>query len=116
MVDTVALTELLYMVPPLYHMNLDEFDKHREVMKRHYEFFSPLHRKVGFAQMTDFNWLSADQMLQRSVFDNRVEIVANFSQELRRHKEFEIPARSILAKWIENGKMKMLTFKPDPAK
>lgn len=114
--DTVALTELLYMVPPLYHMNLDEFEKHGEAMKKHYTFFSPLHRKVGFAQMTDFNWLSADRMLQRAVYNNDVEIVANFSPELRRYKEFEIPARSILAKWAENGKMKTLTFTPDPAK
>jgi len=113
--DTVALTELLYMVPPLYHINLDEFDRHREIMKRHYEFFSPLHRKVGFAQMTDFNWLSADRMLQRAVFDDRVELVANFSQESRRYKEFEIPARSVLAKWTEDGKVKTMTFTPNPA-
>jgi len=110
--DTVALTELLYMVPPLYHMNLDEFDRHREIMKRHYEFFSPLHKKVGFAQMTDFNWLSADRMLQRAVFDNRIELVANFSQESRRYKEVEIPARSVLAKWAENGTVKTSTFTP----
>ena len=112
--DTVALTELLYMVPPLYHMNLDEFDRHREIMKKHYDFFSPLHRKVGFAQMTDFNWLSADRMLQRAVFDDRVELVANFSLESRRHQEFEIPARSVLAKWTEDGMVKTLTFTPNP--
>ena len=114
MLDTVALTELLYMVPPLYHMNLDEFDKHREIMKMHYEFFSPLHRKVGFAQMTDFNWLSADRMLQRVVFDKRVELVANFSLESRRYKDVEIPARSMLAKWAADGKVKTLTFTPNP--
>ena len=114
--DMVALTELLYMVPPLYHMNLDEFEKHHQTMKRHYAFFSPLHREVGFSQMTDFNWLSADRKLQSAVFDDQVELVANFSHETRRYKEFEIPARSILAKWVENGKMKTLTFTPDPAK
>jgi hypothetical protein len=114
--DTVALTELLYMVPPLYHMNLDEFEKHRETMKRHYDLFSPLHRKVGFSQMTDFNWLSDDRMLQRTVFDNQVELIVNFSLESRQHKKIEIPARSILAKWINNGKTKTLTFTPEPAK
>lgn len=116
MLDTVALTELLYMVPPLYHMNLDAFEKHRETMKRHYEFFSPLHRKIGFAQITDFNWLSTDRMLQRTVFDNQVEIMVNFSQKPQRYQEFEIPARSVLAKWIEDGKTKTLTFTPDPSK
>jgi len=114
--DTVALTELLYMVPPLYHMNLDEFDKHKETMKKHYEFFSPLHRKAGFAQMTDFNCLSTDRLLQRTIFGNQVELIANFSPEPRRYKKFEIPARSVLAKWVENGKMKTSTFTPDPAK
>ena len=84
---------------------LDEFDKHREIMKRQYAFFSPLHRKAGFAQMTDFNWLSTDRMLQRTVFNNRLELIANFAQESRRYQEFEIPARSILAKWAEDGKV-----------
>jgi len=112
MLDTVALTELLYMVPPLYHMNLDEFDRHREIMKRHYEFFSPLHRKAGFAQMTDFNWLSTDRMLQRTVFDDQTELIVNFSQESRRYKELEIPARSVLAKWTEDGKVEYMTFTP----
>jgi hypothetical protein len=114
--DTVALTELLYMVPPLYHMNLDEFEKHRKTMKSHYEFFSPLHRKVGFSQMTDFNWLSVDRMLQRAAFDDRIEIVANFSQETSRHQEHEIPARSVLVKWVEDGKVRTVTFTPNPAK
>jgi hypothetical protein len=106
--DTVALTELLYMVPPLYHMNLDEFDRHWETMQRHYDFFSPLHRKVGFAQMTDFNWLSADRKLQRTMFDNGIELIANFAQESRRYQELEIPARSVLAKWVEDEKVKTL--------
>jgi len=111
--DTVALTELLYMVPPLYHMNLDEFDRYREIMKRHYAFFSPLHRKAGFAQMTDFNWLSTDRMLQRAVFNNRLELIANLSQESRPYQELEIPARSVLAKWAEDGKAESMTFTPD---
>lgn len=114
--DTVALTELLYMVPPLYHMNLNEFDKHREVMKKHYKFFSPLHRKVGFSQMTDFNWLSADRILQRTVFDNNIELIVNFAQESRPYQKHKIPARSVLAKWTEDGKIKILTFRPNTAK
>ena len=113
MLDTVALAELLYMVPPLYHMNLDEFEKHREVMKRHYAFFSPLHRKVGFAQMTDFNWLSTDRKFQRSVFDDRVEVVVNFSPESRRYEGVNVPGRSVLAKWPESREVKTLTFTPN---
>jgi len=113
MLDIVALTELLYMVPPLYHMNLDEFDRHRDIMKRHDDFFSPLHREFGFAQMTDFNWLCSDRMLQRVVFDDRVELIANFSKEYRRYQGVEIPGRSVLARWTEKGKVRILTFTPN---
>ncbi|MHC4104187.1 MAG: glycoside hydrolase [Planctomycetota bacterium] len=113
MLDTVALTELLYMVPPLYHMNLDEFDMHRDVMKKHYDFFSPLHREFGFAQMTDFNWASSDRRLQRTVFDGRLELIANFSQESREYRGTDIPGRSISAKWLDGGKKKTLTYTPN---
>jgi len=101
------------MVPPLYHMNLDEFDMHRDIMKKHYDFFSPLHREFGFAQMTDFNWASSDRKLQRAVFDGRVEMIANFSQQPRRYCGAEIPARSISARWLDDRKKKILTFTPN---
>jgi hypothetical protein len=108
MIDTIELTGLLYMVPPLYHMNLDEFAKHGETMKRHYEFFAPLHRELGFSQMTDFNWLSPDRLLQRTVLANKVELVANFSPESRQYGQLAIPARSIVASW--KGTTKTRTF------
>ena len=104
---------LLYLRLPLYHMNLDEFNKHRDIMKRYDDFFSPLHREFGFAQMTDFNWLGSDRMLQRTVFGDKVELVANFSQESRRYQGIDIPGRSVLARWLESGKDKILTFTPN---
>lgn len=97
MIDTVGLTELLYMVPPMYHLNLDEFDKHLVTMKRYYAFFSPLHRQAGFAPMTDFAWLCDDRLLQRTVFGDRIEMIANFSTETRSYNNHRIPPRSIMA-------------------
>jgi glycosyl hydrolase family 129 len=49
----------------MYHVNADEFKKRKEVMKEQYDFFSPLHREIGFAPMTEFNWLSDDRLVQR---------------------------------------------------
>lgn len=107
--ETVELTELLYMVPPMYNLNLDEFDKHRETMKRHYAFFSPLHRRVGFAPMTDFAWLSDDRLLQRTVFGDRIEMIANFSTETKSYKNHTIPPRSIMANDIHENKTEIFT-------
>ncbi len=113
-VDTVALTELLYMVPPMYHMNLDEFEKHREAMKKHYAFFSPLHREVGFSQMTDFHWLSSDRLLQCATFADKIEIAANFSTETRQYNGLEIPGHSIAARWRESGQTRSYTARYSP--
>ena len=107
--DTVALTELLYQVPPLYHMNLEEFAKHRETMKKHYAFFSPLHREIGFSQMTDFAWLTPDRLVQRTIFGNKVEMVANLSTQAFEYRGTAIPPRSILARWLDTGKTEVFT-------
>jgi len=108
-IETVALTEVLYMAPPMYHMNLDEFDKHGAAMKRHYEFFSPLHRELGFARMTDFGWLNSDRLMQRAVFDSRVELIANYSTQARPYDGATIPGRSVLARWNQTGASRLYT-------
>ena len=107
--DTVALTELLYQVSPLYHMNLDEFRKHREAMKKHFAFFSPIHRELGFSQMTDFAWLTPDRLVQRTVFGDKAEMVANFGERSFRYRGVSVPGRSILARWLKTGKTQLFT-------
>lgn len=108
--DTVELLELLYNVPPLYHMNLQEFGRHEKNMKAHNDFFSPLHRELALLPLTDFSWLRADRMVQRAVFGDRVELVANFADEDFRYRKTVIPRRSILARWL--GTDHMRTFTP----
>jgi hypothetical protein len=95
-IETLALTEALYNVPPLYHLNLAEFVKHKERIVRHYTFFSPLHQELGASQMTDFEWLSADRLVQRSEFDYRVSIVSNFGKQEFVFRGDVVPGRSVL--------------------
>lgn len=102
-IETTALIELLYNVPPLYHLNLDEFEKHGERIKRHYEFFSPLHRELALLPLTDFAWLSADRFVQRTVFGKRVELVANFSRSERSVGDLSVPPRTVIARWLDSG-------------
>ena len=109
MIDTIALTELLYMVPPMYHLNLDVLAQHQNAIRKHYLFFSPLHRKTGFIRMNDFTWLSPDRLLQRTAFDNRLEMIANFSNQARPYQGYTIPARSILALWNDTDKFSLYT-------
>ena len=108
-IGTLALLELLYNVPPLYHLNIAEFEKHKVWIKQHYAFFSPLHRQIGGKTMTDFEWLSHDRQIQRTEFGNIVEMYANFGTDPFRYKGMIIPARSVVARWVDTGKVEVFS-------
>jgi beta-lactamase regulating signal transducer with metallopeptidase domain len=107
--DIIFLTQMLYQLPPMYHLSIDTFKKRKAVMKEHYDFFSPLHRELGFSQMTGFCWLTKDRLVQKSVFDDKVEIVANFSDKEFSYKDKNIPSGSVMALWKDSGKTKFYT-------
>ncbi|MFH0794348.1 MAG: glycoside hydrolase [bacterium] len=110
---TVELLELLYGVPPLYHLNLAELKKHEKAIKKHYAFFSPLHKEIGLLPMTAFDWLTPDRLVQRTVFGGRVEIVANFGST-DFVKQGEVVARqSIVVKWLDTMRSKL--YVPEPS-
>ena len=94
----MALTELLYNVPPLYHMNLSEFAKHGARMERQYAVFSPLHRELALLPLTEFGWLTDDRMVQGTVFGDRVAIIANFAEDDWHSAGADVPARSVLVR------------------
>jgi hypothetical protein len=94
----VELLELLYQVPPLYHLNVPEFQKRRAQIKRHYDFFSPLHRETALLPMTDFQWLTPDGAVQRTVFGDKVELVANFGARDVAYGDAKVAPVSILVK------------------
>ena len=109
--NTVALFEVLYQCPPLYHMNIDEFRKHRTRMKSHYDFFSPIHRAVGFTPLTDFAWLTADRLVQRTIFGDKIEITANFGPAPFDNSGQSIPAGTAVARWRATGQTRSYTPK-----
>jgi hypothetical protein len=96
--QTVELLELLYQVPPLYHLNLTELQTRKEQLKRHYDFFSPLHRESALLPMTDFQWLTPDGTVQRTSFGSKIEILANFCPAAFQSGDIQLGKQSILVK------------------
>ncbi len=111
-IGTLALLELLYNVPPLYHLNIEEFSKHKAWIKRHYAFFSPLHRQIGGQAMTDFQWLTDDRLVQRTEFGDTVEILANFGENPFRYKGVIVMGKSVVARWLETDQIKVFSLQP----
>jgi hypothetical protein len=97
------LLEMFYNVPPLYHLNLAEWAKRKDEIKRRYGFFSPLHRQAGLLPMTDFRWLSENRMIQQVTFGVDFELTANFGDRPYLHDRVELPAHTIMLRRLKGG-------------
>jgi hypothetical protein len=108
-VKTRALMELLYQVPPLYNLRQEVFARHKAWMKAYYAFFSPLHRVTALLPMTGFAWLTPDRMVQRTVFGDNIELVANFGSRPFDYQGTTVSAESILAHWRDTHRRRVYT-------
>ena len=95
--QTRMLLELLYGTPPLYHMNLRQWEKNKDLIRSQYAFFSPLHRRGAVLPMSEFEFLSSDRQIQRTQFGEELEMIANFSKEGFVYQGTTIAAGSIVA-------------------
>ncbi|WP_342235036.1 glycoside hydrolase [Inquilinus sp. OTU3971] len=82
--EATALLQLLYAVPPLYHLNASVLDGDLPMIAAYDRVFRPLHERVFTRPMTDFAVLSPDRLLQRSTFGDGTAVTVNFDTKPRR--------------------------------
>lgn len=78
------LMEILYMAPPMYHLNREAWPKRRERILRHFAFWSPLHRQLAGTQLVRFQVLTPDRLVQRTTFETpsgNVSLTVNFGDQ-----------------------------------
>ncbi len=83
--QTRELMEILYMVPPMYHLNRETWPKRRDRILEHFTFWNPLHRELACAPLKRFECLSDDRLVQRTTFETRtgdVSITVNFGDSV----------------------------------
>nr|WP_314524310.1 glycoside hydrolase [uncultured Pseudomonas sp.] len=73
------LTQLLYNVPPLYHLSAATLKQRLPLIQRQDAFFRPLHQRLAMQEMTGFRWLTADRRVQETTFADGTRLVANFA-------------------------------------
>ncbi len=78
-----TLTQLLYNVPPLYHLSAATLKQRLPLIQRQDRFFRPLHQRLAPQAMIDFRWLTADKQLQQTTFADGTRLVANFAAEVK---------------------------------
>lgn len=77
------LAQLLYNVPPLYHLSAATLKQRLPLMQRQDTFFRPLHERLATQALTDFRWLTTDRQVQQTTFADGTRLVANFDPQAR---------------------------------
>ncbi|RKS21605.1 glycosyl hydrolase family 101 [Pseudomonas sp. WPR_5_2] len=91
------LAQLLYNVPPLYHLSAETLKQRLPVVARQDAFFRPLHERLATQAMTDFRWLSEDRLVQQTTFADGTRLVANFAGREREAEGQRLVGQSITA-------------------
>ncbi len=92
--DQTALLQLLYMVPPLYHLSDPVLRRDLPLIQAYDRVFSPLHQRLFTQAMTHFETLSRDRLVQRSQFADGTRITVNFDRQPRTQDKKMLPALS----------------------
>ena len=91
------LTQLLYNVPPLYHLSAASLDQRLPLIVRQNQFFRPLHERLATQALTAFDWLSEDRLLQQTTFADGTRLLANFDAAPRNWQGRTLLAQSLTA-------------------
>lgn len=95
-VNDRMLREILYNVPPLYHLDKEEWTKYQDSIVTHTKIWSDFSRRAVQQEMTDFRYLTANGLVQKTVYGDQITVVANFSDESFLYQEQEITPHSLL--------------------
>nr|WP_241735820.1 glycoside hydrolase [Aquisalinus flavus] len=94
--DRIGLTQILYMVPPLYHLHDSVMTRDLPVIEAYHKTWRPLHADLWDQQMTGFVFLSEDRLVQRTEFANGTRLTVNFDDRPRQLSTGEtLPVRGI---------------------
>jgi len=95
-IKNTALKEILYNVPPLYHLDQAAWNKYKEVISKQVGIFARTHEMAVKLEMTGFKWLTNDRLVQQTTFGEMLEVTANFNHSAFVLKGKTIPAKSLL--------------------
>ena len=77
-----VLFACLFGCPPLYSFSVKDYEMLKPSILDSYKRISCVHSKVATLKMTNYEVLSDDYMLQRSVFGDKYRITVNFSDKV----------------------------------
>ena len=93
-IETRMLYEVLYNMPPLYHLDKEEWEKYKDTIVNHSKVWSDFSKKVINKEMTKFEKLSDN--VQMTQYGEDIKVIANFSDEIYEYENKKIKSKSLL--------------------
>lgn len=103
------LSEMLYNVPPLYHIDKNEWEKSKSLITSYLKVWSPFHEKAVTKPMTNFEVLSEDRQVQSTTFGKNMKVIVNFSNQDFIYNNENIKAKTAI---VYDGKKKSILEVP----
>jgi len=75
------LFNILYGTAPMFMFNRQVWEQYKDRFVASYKDICPIIRAVGYAEMTDHRFLTADRNVQQTTFANDVTITVNFGDK-----------------------------------
>ncbi|WP_042346580.1 glycoside hydrolase [Bacillus massiliigorillae] len=107
-IENRMLYEILYNVPPMYHIDKFEWEKHGKKMAAHTKVWSKFSKSVINKEMTNFKTLTDDHLVQKTEYGNNIKVVANFSGIPYKYNKDTVQPKSLI---IYDGDMK-ISYQP----
>lgn len=95
------LYEISYNAAPLYHLDTEEWEKHKKTITRHIKVWAKFSKDAILNPMTDFKYLTNDKEVQYTQYGERIRVITNYSDSVYMFQKTEIPPKSLII--INNG-------------
>lgn len=95
-VEERMLREILFNVPPLFHLDETEWASQHGAITDHVKVWSAFSSKATALEMTGFSVLTEDCMVQQTEYGEGLSVVANFGKSPYSHEGQEISPLSLL--------------------
>lgn len=97
------LREVLYNVPPLYHLDQKVWKTQKKAIIAHQKVWGAFSKLAIQEEMTDFKALSADRRVQMTAYGKDLKVIANFGNEPFEWQGQKIKGHSLMI--VNKGKM-----------
>lgn len=101
------IREVLYNIPPLYHLDAEEWEKYKQDIVNHQTVWSKFSKLAITEEMTDFVYLTDDGAVQKTLYGDKLIAVANFDDTIYEYETEQIPPHSVLI--VEDGQSTIYT-------